>query len=146
MGLNGPIDLLLHGQLLRHAFLDPSRSGDRLRDFRMKAQAPLCGHRRLIQPWQRAAGIGQHLTNFTLSLRIRIKDAHVPPIEQETRGPAAADNPTADDCRDLCHAKPLSHNIQFRKISCPPEPASPAPAFRAPLPDQSPAHQDFQSG
>src|SRR5210317_2425760 len=80
----------------------------------MKAQAPFGGQGGLIEPRQGAASIGQHLANFALSLGVRIKDTHVPPVEQKARGPATADNSTSDDCCNLCHSKPLSNYINFK--------------------------------
>jgi hypothetical protein len=80
----------------RHAFLDPVGACDRLRKRCGIGEPALGRQRRHGQHFIGALGIGEHLANDALGLRMRIEDRRVDAGQHETRRPGSPDHPAAD--------------------------------------------------
>ena len=91
---------------LLHIFGTLQRLGDAARH----RQRALGRHRHIGECRQRGAGIGQHLADLAPRLRVGVEHRHVPAVQKEPRGPAAADHAAADQggLPGLCHSFRLS--------------------------------------
>ena len=94
---------MLELQPLAHAFLHPVRALHGLGNRAMKAQRALLGQRVIIEHRQRKARVIQHLADLALCLGVGVKDAHVPAVQKEPRGPSPADDAATDYASCFVH-------------------------------------------
>ena len=96
-----PLDLAQDGALrlqpFGHAFLYPVGVGDRRGDRIAPGQRAFGRQGAVVQGGQAAPGVVQDRAHLPPGVGARIEHRRVPAVEQEPRGPAAADHAAADD-------------------------------------------------
>ena len=89
---------MLQVQPFRDGFLNILGTLHRFGDGACKGKIALGRHRHVRQRRQRLAGVGDHLAHLARGFGIGVEHRDVPAVQQEPRGPTAADNPTTNDC------------------------------------------------
>ena len=86
---------------LRRALLDEAGALDGLLGSGDERQRSLGRQRRERQPPVCVACVVEHRVDLAAGLRVGVVEAHVEPVEQEARRPAAADHPAAEQRDDV---------------------------------------------